>query len=157
KELSGGQRQRVALGRALIRNPRVFLFDEPLSNLDALLRERVRHELKELFRKIRATAVYVTHDQIEALTLADRVVVINAGKIQQIGSPEELYRSPNNVFVGSFIGSPSMNLFETEIIGGKFQLGPKTIDTGLDFSGAARIGIRPEAIRFGNQIPAVVQ
>jgi multiple sugar transport system ATP-binding protein len=92
KELSGGQRQRVAVGRALIRNPRAFLFDEPLSNLDALLRERVRHELKELFHRIHATAVYVTHDQVEALTLADRVVVLDGGKVQQIGSPDELYR-----------------------------------------------------------------
>jgi len=157
KELSGGQRQRVAVGRALIRNPRAFLFDEPLSNLDALLRERVRHELKELFHRIKATAVYVTHDQIEALTLADRVVVINAGKIQQIGPPEELYRSPGNVFVASFIGSPSMNLFGTEIADGKFRLGPETIDTGLDFSGAARIGIRPEAIRMSGRIPGAVQ
>jgi multiple sugar transport system ATP-binding protein len=157
KELSGGQRQRIAVGRALIRNPRAFLFDEPLSNLDALLRERVRHELKELFHRIHATAVYVTHDQIEALTLADRVVVLDAGKVQQIGPPEELYRSPNNVFVASFIGSPSMNLFKTEMNDGKFRLGPETIDTGLDFSGEARIGIRPEAIRLVDRIPAVVQ
>jgi multiple sugar transport system ATP-binding protein len=156
KQLSGGQRQRVAVGRAMIRNPRAFLFDEPLSNLDAMLRERVRHELKELFHRIHATAVYVTHDQIEALTLADRVVVLNAGKVQQIGPPEELYRSPSNVFVASFIGSPSMNVFETEIKDGKFQLGSKTIDTGLDFSGPARIGIRPEAIRLATGIPGVV-
>ena len=156
RELSGGQRQRVAVGRAMIRNPRAFLFDEPLSNLDALLRERVRHELKELFSRIHATAVYVTHDQIEALTLADRVVLLNAGKIQQIGSPEELYRCPDNVFVASFIGSPAMNLFDAEIHDGKFRLGPETIDTGLDLSGPARIGIRPEAIRLGDRIPAAV-
>jgi ABC-type sugar transport system ATPase subunit len=156
KELSGGQRQRVALGRALIRNPRAFLFDEPLSNLDALLRERVRHELKELFHRIQATAVYVTHDQVEALTLADRVVVLDGGKVQQIGSPDELYRSPNNVFVASFIGSPSMNLFETEIDRGMFRLGSEVIDTGLDYSGNARVAIRPEAIRFGGGIPAAI-
>ena len=120
RELSGGQRQRVAVGRALIRNPRAFLLDEPLSNLDAQLRERVRHEMKELFYRIRATAVYVTHDQVEALTLADRVVVLDGGRIQQIGSPNELYSNPKNVFVASFIGSPSMNLFETELSDGKF-------------------------------------
>lgn len=156
RELSGGQRQRVAVGRALIRNPRAFLFDEPLSNLDAILRERVRHELKELFHRIHATAVYVTHDQIEALTLADRVVVLDRGKVQQIGSPEELYRSPDNVFVASFIGSPSMNLFETEIQDGWFRLGREVIDTGLDFSGPARVGIRPEAMRLGSGIDAAV-
>src|SRR5215475_12301641 len=111
-QLSGGQRQRVAVGRALIRKPRVFLFDEPLSNLDALLRERVRHELKELFHRINATVIYVTHDQVEALTLADRVVVLNHGRIQQAGTPEEVYQRPNNRFVASFIGSPSMNLIE---------------------------------------------
>jgi ABC-type sugar transport system ATPase subunit len=156
KELSGGQRQRVAVGRALIRNPRAFLFDEPLSNLDAQLRERVRHEMKELFRRIRATAVYVTHDQVEALTLADRVVVLEGGKVQQIGSPDELYSHPQNVFVASFIGSPSINLFEAEMSDGKFQLGSKTMDTGLQFSGKARVGIRPDAIHFGRGIPAVV-
>jgi multiple sugar transport system ATP-binding protein len=148
RQLSGGERQRVAVGRALVRNPRVFLFDEPLSNLDALLRERVRHELKELFRKIRATVIYVTHDQVEALTLADRVVVLNRGRVQQIGPPEELYRRPDNRFVASFIGSPSMNLFETNLDQGCFRLGSQVIDTGLDFSGSVDIGIRPEAIQL---------
>src|SRR5262245_58060716 len=148
KQLSGGQRQRVAVGRALIRNPRLFLFDEPLSNLDALLRERVRHELKELFRKVHATVAYVTHDQIEALTLADRVVVLDRGRVQQIGTPEEVYRSPANRFVASFIGSPSMSLFDASIQNGCFSLNSETIDTGLDFSGLAEIGIRPEAIRL---------
>jgi ABC-type sugar transport system ATPase subunit len=156
RELSGGQRQRVAVGRALIRNPRAFLFDEPLSNLDAILRERVRHELKELFQRIRATVVYVTHDQIEALTLADRVVVLDRGTIQQIGTPDEVYRSPINRFVATFIGSPSMNLFEAQIDGGRFQLGSETIDTGLDFTGCADIGIRPEAIRLDGRISADV-
>ncbi len=148
RQLSGGERQRVAVGRALIRNPRAFLFDEPLSNLDALLRERVRHELKELFHRIRATVVYVTHDQVEALTLADRVVVLDYGRVQQIGTPEELYGSPRNRFVASFIGSPSMNLFETTLDQGCFRLGSQVIDTGLDFSGVVEIGIRPEAIRL---------
>jgi ABC-type sugar transport system ATPase subunit len=156
RELSGGQRQRVAVGRALIRNPRAFLFDEPLSNLDAMLRERVRHEMKELFQKIHATVVYVTHDQVEALTLADRVVVLDRGKVQQIGAPEELYRSPVNRFVASFIGSPAMNLFEAHLDRGRFQLGSETIDTGLDFTGSADIGIRPNSIRLDGKIPAEV-
>ncbi|HEX5000551.1 MAG TPA: ABC transporter ATP-binding protein [Terriglobia bacterium] len=156
KELSGGQRQRVAVGRALIRNPRVFLFDEPLSNLDALLRERVRHELKELFSHVPATVVYVTHDQIEALTLAHRVVVLDKGQVQQIGTPEELYRFPANRFVGTFIGSPSMNIFETRLAHGSFQLGSRTIDTGLDISGPVDLGLRPEAIRLGGDVAAEV-
>jgi multiple sugar transport system ATP-binding protein len=156
RQLSGGQRQRVAVGRALIRNPRAFLFDEPLSNLDALLRERVRHELKELFRKVRATVIYVTHDQIEALTLADRVVVLDRGRVQQVGPPEELYKSPSNRFVASFIGSPSMNLFETNLDRGCFQFGSQIIDTGLDFSGPVEIGIRPEAIHLEGSNPATV-
>jgi multiple sugar transport system ATP-binding protein len=156
KELSGGQRQRIDVARALIREPRAFLFDEPLSNLDALLRERVRHELKELFHKVRATVVYVTHDQVEALTLADRVVVLDRGRIQQIGTPDELYGFPSNRFVASFIGSPSMNLFEAQFRQGSFELGSETIETGLDFSGRADAGIRPEAIRLGGKIPAVV-
>jgi ABC-type sugar transport system ATPase subunit len=156
RELSGGQRQRIAVARALIRNPRAFLFDEPLSNLDALLRERVRHELKELFHKVHATVVYVTHDQVEALTLADRVVVLDKGRVQQIGTPDELYRFPTNRFVASFIGSPSMNLFEAQLHQGRFELGSETIDTGLNFSGSADAGIRPEAIRLGGNIPATV-
>lgn len=156
RQLSGGQRQRIALGRALIRNPRAFLFDEPLSNLDALLRERVRHELKELFARVSATVVYVTHDQVEALTLADRVVVLDKGRVQQTGTPEELYRFPTNRFVASFIGSPSMNLFEANFHQGRFELGGETIETGLDFSGIADAGIRPEAIRFGGRMQASV-
>jgi ABC-type sugar transport system ATPase subunit len=157
RELSGGQRQRVAVGRALIRKPDVFLFDEPLSNIDALLRERVRHELKELFRKVHATVIYVTHDQIEAMTLADRVVVLNKGKIQQIGKPEELYQTPANPFVASFIGSPTMNLFEREIEKGVFRLGSSNIGTHLDWSGQAIIGIRPEDLSLADTgIPASV-
>jgi len=155
RELSGGQRQRVAVGRALIRNPEVFLFDEPLSNLDAMLRERVRHELKELFRKIEATVVYVTHDQVEAMTLADRVVVLDKGVIQQIGTPEDLYRRPANQFVASFIGSPSMNLFASRLTGGGFQLGAATIRTALGWSGEAVVGVRPEHIMLVDSgIPA---
>ncbi|MBI2822904.1 MAG: ABC transporter ATP-binding protein [Acidobacteria bacterium] len=148
-QLSGGQRQRVAVGRALIRNPRAFLFDEPLSNLDALLRERVRHDLKQLFSKIGATVVYVTHDQLEATTLADRVVVLDKGKIQQIGTPEQLYQTPRNRFVASFIGSPSMNLLEALLEEGVWRAGSTVVVTGVARSGPVWLGIRPEAIRFG--------
>ena len=110
RQLSGGQRQRVAMGRAIVRNPKVFLFDEPLSNLDAKLRVQMRTEIKRVHQKVRTTTVYVTHDQVEAMTLADRVVVMNAGRIEQVGAPQELYHSPATRFVAGFIGSPAMNL-----------------------------------------------
>ncbi|MFN2646257.1 MAG: ABC transporter ATP-binding protein [Burkholderiales bacterium] len=110
KQLSGGQRQRVAMGRAIVRNPKVFLFDEPLSNLDAKLRVHMRTEIKKVHQKVRTTTVYVTHDQVEAMTLADRVVVMNAGRIEQIGGPNDLYHSPATLFVAGFIGSPAMNI-----------------------------------------------
>src|SRR5437867_3867673 len=145
RELSGGQRQRVAVGRALIRKPHAFLLDEPLSNLDALLRERVRHELRELFRKVQATVVYVTHDQTEALSLADRVAVLDRGRLQQVGTPEELYRMPANRFVASFIGSPSMNFFETDLQDGSLLLAGIVYDTGVRLSRRVTIGIRPGA------------
>jgi len=109
KQLSGGQRQRVAMGRAIVRNPKVFLFDEPLSNLDAKLRVQMRTEIKRVHQKVKTTTVYVTHDQVEAMTLADRVVVMNAGRIEQIGTPQELYHKPRTRFVAGFIGSPAMN------------------------------------------------
>ncbi len=109
KQLSGGQRQRVAMGRAIVRNPKVFLFDEPLSNLDAKLRVQMRTEIKKVHLQVRTTTVYVTHDQIEAMTLADRVVVMNGGRIEQVGTPHELYHSPQTRFVAGFIGSPAMN------------------------------------------------
>jgi multiple sugar transport system ATP-binding protein len=109
-ELSGGQRQRVAMGRAIVRDPAVFLFDEPLSNLDAELRTRLRSEIKKLHRKLRATVVYVTHDQVEAMTLADRIVILNKGKVEQVGSPTDVYAAPTNQFVAGFIGSPAMNM-----------------------------------------------
>ena len=115
KQLSGGQRQRVALGRALVRTPKIFLFDEPLSNLDAKLRVKMRREIKILHQKINATMIYVTHDQIEALTLADRIVVMSMGHVQQIGTPLEIYSDPNNKFVASFVGSPPMNFFYGKI------------------------------------------
>ena len=111
-ELSGGQRQRVAIGRAIVRHPEVFLFDEPLSNLDAALRSTVRFEIARLHKQLGATMVYVTHDQVEAMTLADRIVVMDKGIVQQVGSPEELYRRPANLFVAGFIGSPKMNFLK---------------------------------------------
>ncbi len=112
KELSGGQRQRVAIGRAIVRNPKVFLFDEPLSNLDASLRSQMRIEITELHAKLATTMIYVTHDQVEAMTMADKIVVLNGGTIEQVGSPMELYNSPATPFVAGFIGSPKMNLYE---------------------------------------------
>ncbi len=115
KELSGGQRQRVAMGRAIVRQPKVFLFDEPLSNLDAQLRVQMRLEIKSLHQKLATTIVYVTHDQVEAMTLADRIVVLNEGIIQQVGAPLEIYDKPANLFVASFMGAPSMNFFDAQI------------------------------------------
>lgn len=115
RQLSGGQRQRVAMGRAIVRNPKVFLFDEPLSNLDAKLRVQMRTEIKRVHQKVRTTTVYVTHDQVEAMTLADRVVVMNRGRIEQIGSPNELYHAPKTRFVAGFIGSPAMNFLPAQL------------------------------------------
>jgi multiple sugar transport system ATP-binding protein len=127
-ELSGGQRQRVAIGRAVVREPKLFLFDEPLSNLDAALRVNTRLEIAQLHRRLKATMVYVTHDQVEAMTLADKIVVLNAGRIEQVGAPMELYNSPANVFVAGFIGSPKMNFIEGARLG-------ESVKT---------IGVRPE-------------
>ena len=149
KELSGGQRQRVAMGRAIIRDPRAFLFDEPLSNLDAALRVEMRLEIARLHQKLGATMIYVTHDQVEALTLADRIVVLDSGDIQQIGSPLDLYERPANKFVAQFIGSPTMNVVPVSpakggvtLADGSFQSLPHLKDT----SAAAELGIRPEHI-----------
>src|SRR5581483_608259 len=116
RQLSGGQRQRVAMGRAIVRNPKVFLFDEPLSNLDAKLRVQMRTEIKRVHQKVSTTAVYVTHDQVEAVTLADRVVVMNKGRIEQIGAPNEVYHSPKTRFVAGFIGSPAMNFLPCQLV-----------------------------------------
>ncbi|MFY8098589.1 MAG: ABC transporter ATP-binding protein, partial [Allorhizobium sp.] len=113
-QLSGGQRQRVAIGRAIVRNPEVFLFDEPLSNLDAALRVQMRTELSKLHQDLKATMIYVTHDQVEAMTMADKIVVLSAGQIEQVGSPLELYHRPNNLFVAGFIGSPKMNFLKVQ-------------------------------------------
>ena len=117
KDLSGGQRQRVAIGRAIVRNPQLFLFDEPLSNLDAALRGQMRIEIARLHQALDATMIYVTHDQVEAMTLADKIVVLNAGNIEQVGSPLELYDHPRNLFVATFIGSPKMNLMPGRVFG----------------------------------------
>ncbi len=132
KQLSGGQRQRVALGRAIVRKPGVFLFDEPLSNLDAKLRVQTRLELKKLHERLATTAVYVTHDQIEAMTMGDRIVVMHDGFIQQVGSPLELYDRPANKFVAGFIGSPAMNLFEAELNGAGDTVSLRAGDFTLD-------------------------
>jgi multiple sugar transport system ATP-binding protein len=121
RQLSGGQRQRVAMGRAIVRDPQVFLFDEPLSNLDAKLRVQMRAEIKELHQRLTTTTVYVTHDQIEAMTMADKIVVMNSGNVEQIGAPLELYDHPNNLFVAGFIGSPAMNFLQGRIEGGSFR------------------------------------
>ena len=155
KELSGGQRQRVAIGRAIVRNPRVFLFDEPLSNLDAALRVRMRLELTTLHRQLRATMIYVTHDQVEAMTMADRIVVLEAGAIQQVGTPMDLYRNPRNLFVAGFIGSPRMNFLPATIRSATPQGTTLTLEdsTTLDLPNLlitatpgdeVTLGIRPE-------------
>src|ERR671916_372921 len=121
RQLSGGQRQRVAMGRAIVRDPQVFLFDEPLSNLDAKLRVQMRTEIKELHQRLKTTAIYVTHDQIEAMTMADKIVVMQHGYIEQMGAPLELYDRPANLFVAGFIGSPAMNFVKGKVEGGRFH------------------------------------
>ena len=149
-QLSGGQMQRVALGRALVRDPAVFLLDEPLSNLDAKLRARMREEIALLQRRMGKAMLYVTHDQVEAMTLADRIVIMRDGKVQQIGSPLEVYDRPANAFVAGFIGSPEMNLLEVELSDGQLQLGAGVsvaLPPGFaGHRGKATFGIRPEAI-----------
>ncbi|MCY3413228.1 MAG: ABC transporter ATP-binding protein [Candidatus Heimdallarchaeota archaeon] len=151
KQLSGGQRQRVALGRAIIRQPRCFLFDEPLSNLDAKLRVQMRAEIQRLQKNTGITSIYVTHDQVEALSMADRIAIMKLGVVHQVGTPEEVYLRPNNKFVASFIGSPEMNIIEGEIKGDMVdtQMGSITFDKSLfDVSDgqAVWIGMRPEHI-----------
>jgi multiple sugar transport system ATP-binding protein len=143
EQLSGGQRQRVALGRAIIRNPAAFLMDEPLSNLDALLRVQMRDELLKLHRRVGRTTVYVTHDQVEAMTMADRIVVMNAGLIQQVGSPIDVYDRPANTFVATFVGSPQMNLYSGRVARG---------DRGADFVAA---GLRVPLGRFADEMSGV--
>ena len=143
-DLSGGQRQRVAIGRAIVRNPKLFLFDEPLSNLDAALRVNTRLEIANLHRELQSTIIYVTHDQVEAMTLADKIVVLQGGRIEQVGSPMDLYNDPDNLFVAGFIGSPAMNFLDTKL----FDL-PAEVKT---------VGLRPESISLADsgQISGVV-
>ncbi len=176
RQLSGGQRQRVAMGRAIVRDPQVFLFDEPLSNLDAKLRVQMRAEIKELHQRLTTTTVYVTHDQIEAMTMADKIVVMNSGNVEQIGAPLELYDRPNNLFVAGFIGSPSMNFLQGRIEGGSFRAaggaalplpGKANGGNGSAANGAAKAnasdgkpivyGVRPEHFQLSAEgLPATV-
>jgi multiple sugar transport system ATP-binding protein len=153
RELSGGQRQRVAMGRAIVRDPKVFLFDEPLSNLDAKLRVAMRSEIKALHQRLKTTTVYVTHDQIEAMTMADRIVVMHDGLIEQIGTPLELFDRPGNLFVAEFIGSPAMNVFAgtvrqgaVEALGARWPLGGTPLADGQ----AVHYGIRPGDLQLGS-------
>ncbi len=166
RQLSGGQRQRVAMGRAIVRDPQVFLFDEPLSNLDAKLRVQMRGEIKELHQRLATTTVYVTHDQIEAMTMADTIVVMNAGRVEQIGAPLELYDRPANLFVAGFIGSPAMNFLKGRIRGGAFVAeGAFALTQPLPANGRAvaadgrpaLYGIRPEHFQLRSDgMPATV-
>jgi len=154
RELSGGQRQRVAMGRAIVREPQAFLFDEPLSNLDAKLRVQMRIEIRRLHNRLKATSIFVTHDQIEAMTMGDRIVVMNQGRVEQTGAPNEVYRFPATRFVATFIGSPAMNLLparvigpgEVEVIGGRlaFDAAAFAVEAGRD----VEVGIRPEDLRL---------
>ncbi len=164
KQLSGGQRQRVAMGRAIVRTPKVFLFDEPLSNLDAKLRGATRREILLLHKRLGATMLYVTHDQTEALTLADRIVCMSMGHVQQIGTPLELYDDPANVFVASFIGLPPMNFFDMKVSGGKLVSNDMVVELTREEQLSLRayegkvitLGIRPENARQGGNIVMTV-
>ena len=169
RQLSGGQRQRVAMGRAIVRKPKAFLFDEPLSNLDARLREQMRFEIKKLHRDLGATSIYVTHDQIEAMTMADRIVAMNEGVVQQVGTPLDLYDDPANLFVAEFIGSPAMNFLRGEVVRGEVAEGGAAVRVGtveipvmasrsLAAGAAVVVGIRPERIAFaaGEGLPGRV-
>ncbi|SJM57365.1 Glycerol-3-phosphate ABC transporter, ATP-binding protein UgpC (TC 3.A.1.1.3) [Gulosibacter sp. 10] len=149
KALSGGQRQRVAMGRAIVREPQVFLMDEPLSNLDAKLRVQTRTQIASLQRRLGVTTVYVTHDQTEALTMGDRIVVLKDGLLQQVGTPRELYETPRNAFVAGFIGSPAMNLLDGTATAEGVRVGGLIVpvERGLDASGAVTLGVRPEDFR----------
>jgi multiple sugar transport system ATP-binding protein len=156
RQLSGGQRQRVAMGRAIVRDPQVFLFDEPLSNLDAKLRVQMRTEIKALHQRLATTTVYVTHDQVEAMTMADRIVVMQDGRVEQMGAPLELYDRPANLFVATFIGSPAMNLIEGRITAGGFVTGdgltlPLVSAPAGSEGQPALYGIRPEHFSLGGE------
>jgi ABC-type sugar transport system ATPase subunit len=143
-QLSGGQRQRVAMGRALVREPRAFLMDEPLSNLDAKLRVQMRAELKRLHQRLGVTTIYVTHDQVEAMTLGDRIVVMSGGRVQQVGGPQDVYATPANLFVAGFIGSPPMNLLRGRVEGGRVEAGELVFERAGLPGGEVAVGVRPE-------------
>ncbi|MCY3995111.1 MAG: ABC transporter ATP-binding protein [Rhodobacter sp.] len=154
--LSGGQRQRAALARAIVRKPQAFLMDEPLSNLDAKLRQAMRVQIKHIQRELKITTVYVTHDQIEAMTLADRIVIMDGGLIQQIGTPDEIYNDPSSTFVAGFIGSPPMNLVEGVLAGGTFEAPGFRVDAlPVAHSGKVKLGFRPEDCTIGGDAPQV--
>ena len=162
RQLSGGQRQRVAMGRAIVRDPQVFLFDEPLSNLDAKLRVQTRAELKDLHQRLRTTTIYVTHDQIEAMTMADKIVVMNGGRVEQIGSPLELYDHPANQFVAGFIGSPAMNFLPGAVEAGGFRAEGGSLwplPPGAEPGRPAVYGVRPEHLQLAGPsgVPLTVQ
>ncbi len=157
RQLSGGQRQRVAIGRAIVREPRVFLFDEPLSNLDAALRVDMRMEFARLKERLGTTMIYVTHDQVEAMTLADKIVVMNGGRIEQIGSPIELYQSPANRFVAGFIGSPKMNFLPVSATTGGVSLPGGELRLPEPPEGLVMVGVRPEHLRLGDDGAGVIR
>jgi multiple sugar transport system ATP-binding protein len=149
--LSGGQRQRAALARAVVRQPQVFLMDEPLSNLDAKLRQSMRVQIKHMQRQLKVTTVYVTHDQIEAMTLADRIVIMNRGAIQQVGTPDDIYSDPANTFVAGFIGSPPMNLIDGTARDGRFTAPGLAVPCPTYVQGKVTLGVRPEDCRVGGE------
>jgi multiple sugar transport system ATP-binding protein len=154
KQLSGGQRQRVAMGRAIVRNPAVFLFDEPLSNLDAALRVQMRAEIRGLHERLGSTSIFVTHDQVEAMTMADRIVVMRAGRLEQAGPPLELYDRPANAFVAGFIGSPAMNLVGGQALQGQVTLvNGAVLPVAVGVSGPVTYGIRPEHLELSPDGP----
>ncbi len=156
RQLSGGQRQRVAMGRAIVREPAVFLFDEPLSNLDAKLRVQMRLEVKQLQSDLGITALYVTHDQVEAMTMADRMIVMNGGVAEQIGTPLEVYETPRTLFAAQFIGSPAMNVLDAELRDGKVYLAGAYIAPADGPDGAVKLGIRPEHMDLSDDGPIKV-
>ncbi|WP_420002884.1 sn-glycerol-3-phosphate ABC transporter ATP-binding protein UgpC [Arenibacterium sp. LLYu02] len=159
-QLSGGQRQRVAMGRAIVRDPELFLFDEPLSNLDAKLRNQMRIEIRALQQRLGVTSVYVTHDQVEAMTMADRIIVLNAGRIEQIGTPTEIYEHPASTFVASFMGAPAMNILSAKIAGGQLHLDGATtlaIPAPAMAQDSVLVGFRPEDVRLGGDGSTVLE
>ncbi|MBW6507308.1 MAG: sn-glycerol-3-phosphate ABC transporter ATP-binding protein UgpC [Rhodobacteraceae bacterium] len=157
-QLSGGQRQRVAIGRAMVRDPAVFLFDEPLSNLDAQLRTQMRLEIKKLHQRVGTTIIFVTHDQVEAMTMADRIVIMKDGHIQQVGTPAEVFHQPANVFVAQFIGAPSMNLLDGVYSGGEIAVAGRRVAVALPLpdGAAVTVGIRPDDLRVSAE-PALFE